>query len=397
MAQPAARLTPRLCTWAGALVALALVLGAENAPAQTEPSPEPAQSAQDWFTYHYLERDTTQIVRVLRDLAREGVLGPGTAEAPLASFFSEVFRANPEGAVGWIRDAELDPEQRLPLIKALWLAGLKYDAVKLARLDAWPAGDMAKLDKPPPDRFGFHISDPSHLDMMWAGFVATGDVRFVRRVIGVLEYEPAPGDAGLPVLLLRSSARWSLATNADQHELVYRTVREEAERRTGLAQEVLRDIAERVARQAPSFPNRDGEFSAMLFVTDDMDFRKRWASLPISEMPRAESIERVAKGKRVEVELVFTGIGLDSDLNAEVVYDVEILKPDSTVYAELPNLLGIRGRRPSRFMVNLAYSTVQIEFDPPDPLGVYTVKAKLRDMVGKKALELSVSIEAVAE
>lgn len=380
--------------WARALAALLLALLAGFAAA--EPG-VPERSTQDWLTYYYLERDPSDIVRVLRDLAGEDALGPGPAEAPLASFFSEVFRANPEQAVAWIRDAGLDPGQRLPLIKALWLAGLKYEAIKLARLDEWPAGDRAKLDKPPPDRFGFTISDPSHLDMMWAAFMATGDVRYVRRVIGVLEYEPAEGEAGLPVLLLRSSARWSLATNAEQHELVYRTVLEEGKQRTGLAQEVLRDIAGQVSRQAPSFPNREGEFSAMLFVTDDLEFRNRWATLPISEMPQVKSIERVVKGKRIEVELVFTGNGLDADLNADVAYDVEIFKPDGSVYAELPNLTGIKGRRPSRFMVNLAYSTVQIEFDPPDPVGVYTVKVKVRDVIGNNSLELRIALEAVAE
>jgi len=396
VAQPAARLRPFLRGGAGVLVALLLALGGA-VRAQPAAGTEPAPSTQDWLTYFYMERDTAPLVRVLRDLAGDGVLGPGSAEGPLASFFSEIFRANPERAVAWIREAELTPPQRLPLIKALWLAGLKYEAVKLARLDDWPAGDLAKLDKPPPDRFSFSISDPSHLDMMWAGFMATGDVRYVRRVIGVLEYEPAEEDGGLAVLLLRSSARWSLATNADQHELVYRAVKEEAERRAGLAQEVLRDIAGEVARQAPSFPSRDGDFSAMLFVTDDLEFRNRWANLPISEMPQVRSVERVPKGRLVEVELVFTGNGLDADLRADVAYDVEILRPDGGVYAELPNLTGIKGRRPSRFMVNLAYSTVQIEFDPPDPVGVYTVKVKLRDLVGKRKLDLSVPIEAVAE
>jgi len=360
-------------------------------------APARAHPIQDWVTYYYLDKDASQVVESLRDMAQDGALGAGPQEAPLASFFSEVFRASPQQAVGWIEAAQLDAESRKPLIKALWLAGLEDEAAKLARLDGWPKADLEKLRKPPPDRYSFRISDPSHLDMMWAAFMATGDSRYVLRVIDVLEYPVAPGEAGMPALLLRSSARWSLASNAFQHELVLRACRDEAARRSGSTREILLGVLEEVPQKAQSFPARDGEFSALLFVTDDLDFRGRWAALPIADAPDLSTVSRLPRGREAEVELVITGMGLDPGLNADVVWDLTVLRPDGTAYAEFKDVPALRGRRPTRYMVTLAEAAVRITFDPPDPAGVYTVRVVARDRVGNRKVELSTQLELAGD
>jgi hypothetical protein len=386
VAQPAARLILRALR---AGLVPALLLGAATAA--------PADFGEDWFTYHYLERDTGRVAEAMRELGQEGALAPGPQEAPLAAFFAEVFRASPPQALPWIEAARLDAGGRKPLIKALWLAGLEYEAVKLARLDGWPKADLEKLRRPPPDRFAFRISDPSHLDMMWAGFMATGDARYVTRVVEVLEYPVAEGEAGVPGLLLRSAARFSLAANAFRHELAHRALRAEAARRVGLAREVLAGILEEVPQGAPAFADRDGEFSALLFVTDDPDFRRRWSELPVEEVPEIAPVARVARGREVEAELVFTGIGLDADLNALVEWDLAILRPDGTAYGEFKDLQALKGRRPSRYMVSLAEASVRISFDPPDAPGIYLLKAVARDRVGGRKVELSARLELAPE
>lgn len=389
MAEPASGVTlrRRVPAWlAAGLAALALAA-----------APAGAHHAEDWLTYYYLEKDTSQIVESLRDMAQEGALDAGPQEAPVASFFSEVFRASPQLAAGWIEAAQLDADDRKPLIKALWLAGLEDEAVKLARLDQWPKADLEKLRKPPPDRYAFRISDPSHLDMMWAAFMASGDTRYVIRVIDVLDYPVAPGEAGTPALLLRGSARWSLASNALQHEMVLRACRDEAARRSGPAREILLGVLEEVPHKVQSFPGRDGEFSALLFVTDDLNFRGRWAALPITDAPDVSTVSRLPRGREAELELVFTGMGLDSGLNAEVTWDVTVLRPDGTAYAEFKDLPALRGRRPTRYMVTLAEAAVRISFDPPDPAGVYTVRATVRDRVGNRRVDLSAPLELAGE
>ncbi|HEX6828135.1 MAG TPA: hypothetical protein VF104_04050 [Burkholderiales bacterium] len=382
----ASRLMRAVRLWTG--LALSLLLAAAAMP---------ARCGEDWFTYYYLDRDTSQVVEVLNELAEEGALAPGPQEAPLASFFAEVFRAHPDQALGWVESADLRPEDRKPLVKALWLAGLEGEAVKLARRDHWPRTDLEKLRKPPPDRFAFHMSDPTHLDMMWAAFMATGDARYAVRVAEVLDYPVPEGEAGMAAQLLRSAARVSLAGNSLRHELVHRALQDEADRRTGLTREILVGVLLEVQTGAQSFPTRDGEFSALMFVTDDADFRRRWAELSVEEMPAVEPVSRVPRGREVEVELVFTGVGLDPELNAEVVWDLAILRPDGKAYGEFKGLQALKGRRPSRYMVSLAESSVRISFDPPDPAGVYVFRAVARDRVGDRKVELQAKLELAGD
>lgn len=380
MAQPAARLSPCVRLLAGLVLVLLLFAA-------------PARAGQDWFTYYYLDRDTSQVVPALRELAEEENLSAGPQEAPVASFFAEVFRSHPGEAAGWIEAAGLDPETRKPLVKALWLAGLESEALKRARQDHWPKADVEKLRRPPPDRFAFRISDPGHMDMMWAAFMATGDTRYATRVVDVLDYAVPEGDAGMTALLLRSAARFSLVANALRHEYVHRALEVEAVRRTGPSREILAGVLAEVPEGAQSFPTRDGEFSALLFVTDDPDFRRRWAELPVEEVPEIEPVFSTGRGRPLEVELVFTGMGLDPDLRAEVAWDLTILRPDGKAYGEFRDLRALQGRRPSRYMVSLAESAVQITFDPPDPPGIYVLKAVARDRVGNRRVELLARLE----
>lgn len=384
MAQPASRLRHRAGLWTWLCIALLLAAA-------------PARGGQDWFTYYYLDKDPSEVVAALRELAEDDALSPGPQEAPVASFFAELFRAHPERAAGWIEEAGLAPESRKPLVKALWLAGLEQEAVKRAKLDHWPKADLEKLRRPPPDRFRFRISDPSHLDMMWAAFMATGDSRYPVRVIDVLDYAVPEGDAATAGMLLRSAARFSLVANALRHEIVHRAIDAEAARRTGLSREVLAGVLAEVPEGAQSFPTRDGEFSAMLFVTDDPGFRRRWAEMPVEEAPEIEPVSRVRRGRQLEVELVFTGIGLDADLRAEVVWDLAILRPDGQTYGEFKDMQALAGRRPSRYMVSLSESAVQITFDPPDPPGAYVLKASARDRVGNRKVELSTRLELTGD
>jgi hypothetical protein len=104
-------------------------------------------------------------------------------------------------------------------------------------------------------------------------------------------------------------------------------------------------------------------------------------------------MSRVRRGRQLEVELVFTGISLDPALRAEVVWDLTILRPDGKAYGEFKDMQALQGRRPSRYMVSLSESAVQITFDPPDPPGVYVLKASARDRMGNRRVELSARLE----
>ena len=54
-----------------------------------------------------------------------------------------------------------------------------------------------------------------------------------------------------------------------RHELVYRLIHKEIDGRTGVVKKKLEEIIARHEQNAKPFPNRDGDFSAMLLVIDE--------------------------------------------------------------------------------------------------------------------------------
>lgn len=61
--------------------------------------------------------------------------------------------------------------------------------------------------------------------MLWATFMASGKTQYVERIIGVLAF-PIDGDQQeerMQNIMLVGAAKWSLSSNAFQHDLVYET------------------------------------------------------------------------------------------------------------------------------------------------------------------------------
>jgi len=89
------------------------------------------------------------------------------------------------------------------------------------------------------DALGFIIRDaqdfvspeattPANLDALWAEFIATGDIAPVKKIIKVLGYP----NTGMGMLLI-GAAEWSLASNAQQHEIILSLIQEEAKTAQG--------------------------------------------------------------------------------------------------------------------------------------------------------------------
>jgi len=65
---------------------------------------------------------------------------------------------------------------------------------------------------------------PSYNDMFWAGFFASGDQRYVEKVL--MEAQLPEMEKNVNLLATSMSARWSLASNAINHKLVKKIIEE---------------------------------------------------------------------------------------------------------------------------------------------------------------------------
>jgi hypothetical protein len=100
------------------------------------------------------------------------------------------------------------------------------------------ARDAEKFYSPEPD-------SPANLDYLWAEFLATGNEEPVKKIISVLDYkkpENESTDTDMLKALVFGAARWSLASNANQHKRVYEIIQKELITAQGQKRQVLEEI-----------------------------------------------------------------------------------------------------------------------------------------------------------
>ncbi len=111
------------------------------------------------------------------------------------------------------------------------------------------------LVNPPPDILSEPVASPAVLDMLWAMFMASGDERYVQKIIGVLPWLNEEGAAeriekgAAERMLIGGAARWSLTSNAFQHDRVLQICRAEVERQPEEVRVVLREVIQSAEQQ----------------------------------------------------------------------------------------------------------------------------------------------------
>ena len=116
-----------------------------------------------------------------------------------------------------------------------------------------------------------------------------------------------------------------------------------------------------------------------------------WYKTPPDSAPRISSVSEVTKGQKFQLALFFSGYELDKDGKANVIFDIRIKKPDSSVYFERNGLNGIaRAVQPNVLL--LSEAVVGASFDPPDPWGEYKIEITARDTIAKKSKTQSIGI-----
>ena len=193
------------------------------------------------LTYYYKNPQPDKIPEVAQLLA-EMHKGQKSRVYPLACFFAEVFKQNENRLMDWEESFRALPGNfREYMAYALWWSKTKTGA---NILEAWSKDEANKSmvqkvrGNPIPDLNIININSPIVLDMLWAAFMATGDVKHVDRIIGVLAHDKELDTKGMDQdqrkrarreWFVVKAAEWSLTSNAFQHELVYDRLRSHAD------------------------------------------------------------------------------------------------------------------------------------------------------------------------
>jgi len=185
-----------------------------------------------WFTYYYKNPEPAKVPEAFQYVGKAVLLDDKKAIPSMVGFLAGVIRNNPEKVKGWIDALKpLDETLLGVVVLGVWYADLP-DSQKLAYalLDQHPKlkdqykflyqGSPMAADKIPLEQ------GPWVLDLLWGNFMATGKKAPVVRIISALAWLDVKGDTNR--LLVAGAARWSLTSNAVQHNRVLDICQEEA-------------------------------------------------------------------------------------------------------------------------------------------------------------------------
>lgn len=221
-----------------------------------------------WLVYQYIVGGADQAPEMIRAIV-EGIEDPSDRQdaIPMLSVFAASLAKQQKGLLDdWVHAAiKMDPPYRMIFAYASWYADHEGSAERLAPMIASFAEDdpyrqylQAMLEQPPADFATLPATSPAALDYFWACFLATGQTKFIDRIMSALPPkeqrldDPDYGEIG--EIVVAGSARWSLASNAYQHPRVLRHLRERRADEPGIWPELdgIIEQAEAALAKSPS-------------------------------------------------------------------------------------------------------------------------------------------------
>lgn len=206
-----------------------------------------------WVAFYYRSPEPERIAEAIRYMSASGILDREHAVAPMFGFLSGVFRDHPDRVTDWVvREGAVEDRHLGVLVLAVWYARLPQSreiaGALLARRPELEATMGFVHTQPPATVERIPIErGPWVLDALWGKFMATGDSAPVERIIGVLPWAEAEGDADR--MLIGGAARWSLTSNAVQHAKVLEICLRAEQRLAGIEAAKVAEVISDARRQ----------------------------------------------------------------------------------------------------------------------------------------------------
>jgi hypothetical protein len=355
------------------------------------------------FEFFYLYHSSGRINEILEETAASKNFH---SKHP---FFMALFAKYQKEALQWFKEAKVIVENHDVLIDAMWAAGMSSDAIHFAQKAGWPSKQIMDLSKNPLPVLRLPIEYNGFLPYMRAYFCVTGETKYISKMIDILDLPQAPH-----LDKIKKEAEEELFALMYFHDRVYELCVEEATSRKGPAKMVLKSILDQLLTsfKTKTLPEWNGMLNGEVLITDSPSFEEEWDTLPVDSGPIGKSISQIAYpkgGKEIKIIPLFSGIGLDAQLNAHVTYDLEVYDPEGMSVGNWEEKLGLQRAIPSRFLVQAADDFMILYF--PDPatkqsdlpadaimgaLGTYKIVVTIKDHIGKKELKITRTLEVLS-
>jgi hypothetical protein len=139
------------------------------------------------------------------------------------------------------------------------------------------------------------------------------------------------------------------------------------------------------------------EISCRLVLSTSASVEDRWTHTAAEERPTVTETSEVVRGQVFTAYVFFTHYARDGKGEAGLRYDIRILKPDGSSYYEQKDVVGHTGRAGDGKDVLLARDLIHVSFDPPDPLGKYTVTILAHDEIDHTTASETRTIQLVED
>jgi len=254
--------------------------------------------------------------------------------------------------------------------------------------------------------------DASLNDLHWGGFFASGDSRYIDRIVSEMQY--CERTDSLVLFLAGASAKWSLCSNAKNFPEV-------KERLEELLNSMPADLKSHIKETLNSSPNdlknemsesikhysdrddnsEDGSLSAIKNYSDnglelhfvligDRNFFEEWEK---PETPKISPKESYKRGDELFPIIIFSTDGKDENGNANLTYDIKIIKPDGTVYGEFKQL-EVWKDSPAPEM-HLIKQPVTIRLEESDLLGIYKIESTVYENNKNQKIDFKLNFQVV--
>lgn len=182
------------------------------------------ENLEKWMSFYYKNPQPDTIPVAIDAFRKGGYFSQDGSSEPIIVFLSLIFRSHPQKIETWLSSLkEITNQENIAIGKILWLSNTeqarKY-LTKISRIKDVEIKEylVALLKKVPPEIEKVPIASSSVIDILWAAFMATGEDKYVVRIISAFSKNNNQDE--LSKEMISSMAKWSLKSNVKKHEKV---------------------------------------------------------------------------------------------------------------------------------------------------------------------------------
>jgi hypothetical protein len=161
------------------------------------------------------------------------------------------------------------------------------------------------------------------------------------------------------------------------------------------------DPSGKPAEETPGMKSNKG-FSAMLVLAgkDEAErFVREWNETATEHAPAVKPAERAERGQSVVLMILFAGCSTNTEGPApcNATFDLKVTNPEGKITLDESGLMLFRGQPAYPGNLQLSPMSLQTDFEPSDPPGVYRYDVVLHNPERNARIVLTETIELVSE